>query len=361
MQAGTFGLASEAYCTWPSFAVAEIERFSCRVVRLARVLETRARDRGARLLEDRLGDTETARQLVLAGEGVGAAALVGADRPLPLPALREVGLDQEFRLGLGQLGLHRARAARPGEAPRPDGHDHEPDQQGAQAGTHGPDAQASLSVVGIFPSAFPALGGPHQIHRAGCRFTEADGTQQPAKTAPGRASPPTGCLRPSGPLLWHSQPESANRNVPRRPSTMPKLQPLDDRIVVRPRPSPRRTTASGLVIPDTAKEKPQQGEVIAVGPGRRSEDTGELSPRRQGGRHRRLLQVRRYGVRAGRRGRADPVGPRHPGQAGLIGRIRIRIRSARRPGSPAGAAATDQIPLTRSPARAREEKSCPRS
>ena len=41
---------------------------------------------------------------------------------------------------------------------------------------------------------------------------------------------------------------------------------------------PRRRTASGLVIPDTAKEKPQQGEVLAVGPGRRSEQTGELIP-----------------------------------------------------------------------------------
>jgi chaperonin GroES len=58
---------------------------------------------------------------------------------------------------------------------------------------------------------------------------------------------------------------------------MSKLQPLDDRIVVRPGES-EETTASGLVIPDTAKEKPQQGEVIAVGPGRRSEDTGELIP-----------------------------------------------------------------------------------
>ena len=55
------------------------------------------------------------------------------------------------------------------------------------------------------------------------------------------------------------------------------LQPLDDRIVVRPSES-EETTASGLVIPDTAKEKPQQGEVIAVGPGRRSEDTGEIIP-----------------------------------------------------------------------------------
>ena len=56
-----------------------------------------------------------------------------------------------------------------------------------------------------------------------------------------------------------------------------KLHPLEDRIVVRPGES-EETTASGLVIPDTAKEKPQQGEVLAVGPGRRAESSGELVP-----------------------------------------------------------------------------------
>src|SRR6201989_3510242 len=55
------------------------------------------------------------------------------------------------------------------------------------------------------------------------------------------------------------------------------LKPLDDRIVVRPSEADERT-ASGLVIPDTAKEKPQQGSVLAVGPGRRSEQTGEIIP-----------------------------------------------------------------------------------
>ena len=55
------------------------------------------------------------------------------------------------------------------------------------------------------------------------------------------------------------------------------LQPLEDRIVVRPGES-EETTASGLVIPDTAKEKPQTGDVLAVGPGRRSEQSGELVP-----------------------------------------------------------------------------------
>ena len=55
------------------------------------------------------------------------------------------------------------------------------------------------------------------------------------------------------------------------------IKPLEDRIVVKPGES-EETTASGLVIPDTAKEKPQQGEVLAVGPGRRSEQTGEVIP-----------------------------------------------------------------------------------
>ena len=55
------------------------------------------------------------------------------------------------------------------------------------------------------------------------------------------------------------------------------LKPLEDRIVVQPNEA-EQTTASGLVIPDTAKEKPQQGKVLAVGPGKRSEETGELIP-----------------------------------------------------------------------------------
>jgi chaperonin GroES len=46
-----------------------------------------------------------------------------------------------------------------------------------------------------------------------------------------------------------------------------KLQPLEDRIVVKPSEE-EEMTASGLVIPDTAKERPQEGEVIAVGVGR---------------------------------------------------------------------------------------------
>lgn len=55
--------------------------------------------------------------------------------------------------------------------------------------------------------------------------------------------------------------------------TKSKLIPLEDRIVIKPLEA-EEVTASGLVIPDTAKEKPQEGEVIAVGPGR-MDDNGK--------------------------------------------------------------------------------------
>ena len=60
-------------------------------------------------------------------------------------------------------------------------------------------------------------------------------------------------------------------------ATKTTLMPLEDRVVVQPA-EPEQTTASGLVIPDTAAEKPQQGLVLAVGPGKRSDQTGELIP-----------------------------------------------------------------------------------
>ncbi len=57
-------------------------------------------------------------------------------------------------------------------------------------------------------------------------------------------------------------------------TTQVKIKPLEDRVIVTIEEQ-EQTTASGLVIPDTAKEKPQQGKVVAVGPGKRSEQTGE--------------------------------------------------------------------------------------
>jgi chaperonin GroES len=55
-----------------------------------------------------------------------------------------------------------------------------------------------------------------------------------------------------------------------------QFRPLHDRVVVR-RIEQEEKTAGGIIIPDTAKEKPQEGEVIAVGPGARGED-GTLHP-----------------------------------------------------------------------------------
>ena len=55
-----------------------------------------------------------------------------------------------------------------------------------------------------------------------------------------------------------------------------KLQPLADRLVVKPIER-EEMTKTGIYLPDTAKEKPQEGKVIAVGPGRLSED-GKLIP-----------------------------------------------------------------------------------
>lgn len=53
------------------------------------------------------------------------------------------------------------------------------------------------------------------------------------------------------------------------------IKPLEDRIVVRPLEA-EQTTASGLVIPDTAKEKPSEGEVVAIGPGRFDDKGGRI-------------------------------------------------------------------------------------
>ena len=53
-----------------------------------------------------------------------------------------------------------------------------------------------------------------------------------------------------------------------------KLQPLGDRLIVEALDE-EQETVSGIVLPDTAKEKPQRGKVLAVGPGARSQETGE--------------------------------------------------------------------------------------
>src|SRR5499427_2597408 len=77
--------------------------------------------------------------------------------------------------------------------------------------------------------------------------------------------------RPSGPGV-----PSSGRCIPSCPSTFSrripmKFRPLHDRVVVK-RIDAEEKTAGGIIIPDTAKEKPSQGEVIAVGPGGRDEN-----------------------------------------------------------------------------------------
>ena len=59
-------------------------------------------------------------------------------------------------------------------------------------------------------------------------------------------------------------------------ATKVAIKPLEDRIVVQPSDA-EQTTASGIVIPDTAKEKPQEGKVLATGPGR-IDDNGNRVP-----------------------------------------------------------------------------------
>jgi chaperonin GroES len=56
-----------------------------------------------------------------------------------------------------------------------------------------------------------------------------------------------------------------------------KLKPLGDRLIVQAIVE-EQTTASGIVLPDTAKEKPQKGKVLAVGDGRINEETGKRTP-----------------------------------------------------------------------------------
>jgi chaperonin GroES len=72
--------------------------------------------------------------------------------------------------------------------------------------------------------------------------------------------------------------QQSSKTVPKgRSPVSVSIKPLEDRIVVKSLEA-EQTTASGLVIPDTAKEKPQEGEVLAVGPGRWNEDGDERVP-----------------------------------------------------------------------------------
>src|SRR5436190_23603164 len=76
---------------------------------------------------------------------------------------------------------------------------------------------------------------------------------------------------------WHSPLASANRySVPVEKGDSMKFRPLHDRVLVR-RVEAEEKTAGGIIIPDSAKEKPQEGEVVSVGTGARNE-AGEIHP-----------------------------------------------------------------------------------
>jgi chaperonin GroES len=81
--------------------------------------------------------------------------------------------------------------------------------------------------------------------------------------------------RDDGPL-WRCSTGHQNHNAKGRSAVSVSIKPLEDRIVVKTLEA-EQTTASGLVIPDSAKEKPQEGEVLAVGPGR-IDDNGNRVP-----------------------------------------------------------------------------------
>jgi chaperonin GroES len=88
--------------------------------------------------------------------------------------------------------------------------------------------------------------------------------------------PPSRPQRPEGSGQPGPPPESVIVEKVEVDIVSVNIKPLEDRIVVKPLDA-EQTTASGLVIPDTAKEKPQEGEVLAIGPGR-IDDNGNRVP-----------------------------------------------------------------------------------
>ena len=107
------------------------------------------------------------------------------------------------------------------------------------------------------------------------------------------------------------------------------FRPLHDRVVVR-RIEAEEKTAGGIIIPDTAKEKPQEGEIVAVGPGARDENGQLVALDRQGRRPRAVRQMVGHRGEDRRRGSADHEGERHPRRDRTSGRAqagRLKRRS----------------------------------
>ena len=102
-----------------------------------------------------------------------------------------------------------------------------------------------------------------------------------------------------------------------------KVRPLHDRIIVQ-RLEEGEQRVGGIIIPDTAKEKPQQGKVIAAGKGKAKDDGKVLAARRQGGRHHPLRQVLGPGNQDRRRGAPHHARRRNPRRARGPGSRRVR-------------------------------------
>ena len=92
-----------------------------------------------------------------------------------------------------------------------------------------------------------------------------------------------------------------------------KIRPLEDRVVIKQIEAEEKT-AGGIVLPDTAKEKPQRGIVLAVGPGQAARLGRACSDRRGRRRRSALRQVLGNGNQGRRRGDQDPPRVRHPGE-----------------------------------------------
>ncbi len=92
---------------------------------------------------------------------------------------------------------------------------------------------------------------------------------------PGLRARRTG-TRDDGPARWYRKLLIPQEGMPVTTATKVAIKPLEDRILVQANEA-ETTTASGIVIPDTAKEKPQEGTVLAVGPGR-IDDKGNRIP-----------------------------------------------------------------------------------
>ena len=92
-----------------------------------------------------------------------------------------------------------------------------------------------------------------------------------------------------------------------------QFRPLHDRVVVK-RIDAEEKTKGGIIIPDTAREKPSQGEITAIGPGRPRRGRQADPDRHQGWRPRAVRQMVRHRGQAGRRGSPDHEGIRHHGR-----------------------------------------------